>query len=687
MKRLLSLMFAFCLLLQVPGMATTQILDQALSLSEPQQIGDLLSVWTEEGFYLTDSHYQIFGGPYEVLSDYSGYPYAKKADGSLVLYDRDGSVLAEVGPEGDLLPPANGIYAIMPNTKDMTACREFQVYDYQTRTLLHTFDRAFMYYLESQTEQMVIEKDGKFAFCDKYGNFVTDYIYDEIKKRFNPDYTPFPKGYAIVVENGVEKYIDWNFNEIDLDHYNGEPFITNCWRMRGPDWEDYKQIYMLESGEKLALYDLATDTFIMPYQTEYRFGFMNDTYIIVSKGEESGVLDYAGNVVVPFQVQNLSFTEDGMIAYSYYDGEAQRTGILNPEDGKAEETPLGASGYFYRVLGVEKRDEIASATIVYEDGRCADISQEDLEGMLNVFWNFTYERVIDPTDSYPYEDYYFKLWNGDKSQSYIIYPNCGVILGGYGSPSISHGVAKENYVWYFPYVGNARNALYSKETELYQKYQDKTREATEADGKEIPQKNLLDVTGASDWAKPEIEKAAACNLLRYEIADYQKPITRLDFCKLAYRLIATEFSPESDSRMGIWTVIDNVINERGLREAYQGASFTDCENDEVKFLVAAGVIEGMGDGTFAPDSQITREQAAAILYRMANFLGNKTMPEIPQKQYYYDLDAVSDWAFTPVRAVYLMDIMHGVGGGTFDPQGSYTQEQAMATMLRLYECY
>ena len=342
---------------------------------------------------------------------------------------------------------------------------------------------------------------------------------------------------------------------------------------------------------------------------------------------------------------------------------------------------------FYQVLEMDESDVISSGVIVYEDDTCADIGEEDLKGMMEVFWNFSYERVIAPTDSYNIESYYFKLWNIDKSQSYIIYPNAGVIAGRYGEATYSHGQAKENFVWYLPYVGNARNALYSKQIELYQKYRENTRLATENDKKEIPPKNLLDVTGASDWAKPEIERAAACNLLPYEISDYQKPITRLDFCKLAYRLIATEFDPESDSRMGLWTVIDSIINERGLQERYQAASFTDCERDEVKFLVAAGVIEGMGDGTFLPDSHITREQAAAILYRMANFLGNKTMPEIPQKQYYKDLDEVSDWAFTPVRAMYLMEIMHGVGNGCFDPQGSYTQEQAIATMLRLYECY
>lgn len=93
----------------------------------------------------------------------------------------------------------------------------------------------------------------------------------------------------------------------------------------------------------------------------------------------------------------------------------------------------------------------------------------------------------------------------------------------------------------------------------------------------------------------------------------------------------------------------------------------------------------MGDGTFAPDASITREEAAAILYRMAGFLGNKTMPDIPQSQCYYDLNEISDWAIDSVKGMYVMDVMRG-DDGYFYPKAEYTVEQAIATMIRLYEC-
>lgn len=213
------------------------------------------------------------------------------------------------------------------------------------------------------------------------------------------------------------------------------------------------------------------------------------------------------------------------------------------------------------------------------------------------------------------------------------------------------------------------------------------RDATSDDAEIISENNLLNTQRASDWAKSEIQKAAACNLLPYELTDkYTQNITRKQFCDLAYRLIATEFYPNSDSRQGAWYAIDNVISERQLTSKFNSISFLDCNDEKIKFLSAAGIINGMGDGRFAPDETITREQAAAILFRTAEFLGNKTIPSAV-KQEYSDARDISDWAKSSVDCMNAMGIMKGVSETEFSPKGNYTVEQAIATMVRLYECY
>jgi len=76
-----------------------------------------------------------------------------------------------------------------------------------------------------------------------------------------------------------------------------------------------------------------------------------------------------------------------------------------------------------------------------------------------------------------------------------------------------------------------------------------------------------------------------------------------------------------------------------------------------------------------------------LLYRTAVFLQNKTIPGAGSASLYDDENAISDWARSAVRTMKSMDIMRGTSETRFEPKGIYTVEQAIATALRLYECY
>ncbi len=387
---------------------------------------------------------------------------------------------------------------------------------------------------------------------------------------------------------------------------------------------------------------------------------------------------------------------DELAKYGTYDWNAETHTIsINLKSGKE----LPSYMTFQQALGIDNIDTIKYGVIVNNTTKkCADIEYEDLRKWLEVYWNFNYDRVVAPMGAYTLDEEYIKLWNEDKSKSYTVYPNSGVIVGKYGEPCESRGEIKQNYVWYLPYVGNARNALntannnlkytyitqadYYKGAEYKEGYQ---RVFTSGDDIIMPNENVLITESASSWAVPEIEKAAACNLMVYELSSkYSKPITRLEFSRLVYRLVATEFEPNSDSRLGLWNSIENVMLERGITNK---VTFSDCSFSEVESLASMGIIEGMGDGTFAPDEFISREQAATLLYRTAEFLGNKTMPTATYDTNYNDENLISDWALSGVASMKAMGIMQGISETEFAPKANYTVEQAIATMLRLYECY
>ena len=348
---------------------------------------------------------------------------------------------------------------------------------------------------------------------------------------------------------------------------------------------------------------------------------------------------------------------------------------------------------FHKALGLGDMSEISRGVIVQGKIKAADIETDDLKRWLDAYWNFYCDLVIMPMVEIANYDCYVKLWNKDETKSYTVFP-WGVAVGRFGEPFEYNGSTMQNYVWYMPYIGNARNRLHSAYSLLEHKYFDKTfeeymgteRQVTDKDIFELPENNLLDTSSASLWSVPEIEKAAALNLLTYELTDkFKEDITRLEFAKLAYRFIATYAEPLSDSRLGAWSAVDSFIDQRNLRQEYNSAEFSDCTFDEVKFLTATGIIRGMGDGTFMPDEKLSRQQAATILFRMADFLGERMSYRINDGAYFDDEDAISDWAYSSVITTHKMNIMQGISDRIFSPDGTYTSEQAIATMVRLYD--
>lgn len=163
----------------------------------------------------------------------------------------------------------------------------------------------------------------------------------------------------------------------------------------------------------------------------------------------------------------------------------------------------------------------------------------------------------------------------------------------------------------------------------------------------------------SDWAREEVAAAEAAGLVPFYLShDYQKPITREQFCDL----LLQSFFP----------------NETGAP-----ASFSDCKADSVAVIAAKGIVNGFSDGTFRPNDLLTREQAAAILWRLQNAaLGTAPLPAV--QTVFADSILVGPWAEPYVSWCCENAVMNGVGGGSFDPRGTYTREQSILTVYRLW---
>ena len=142
-------------------------------------------------------------------------------------------------------------------------------------------------------------------------------------------------------------------------------------------------------------------------------------------------------------------------------------------------------------------------------------------------------------------------------------------------------------------------------------------------------------------------------------AEYKQATTRAEFCALAVALYETVTGTEIAGR----------------------EYFSDTDDVNVQKAASIKVVNGMGDGAFAPDNTLTREQAATMLSRLADAIGK---PLTQQEAAFNDNADISPWAFDAVGQMQATGIMGGVGDNTFAPKSDYTREQSIITILRLY---
>lgn len=106
----------------------------------------------------------------------------------------------------------------------------------------------------------------------------------------------------------------------------------------------------------------------------------------------------------------------------------------------------------------------------------------------------------------------------------------------------------------------------------------------------------------------------------------------------------------------------------------------------VQWGAAQGITSGMGDGSFNPGGQVTREQAVAMMYNYA--VAFRQLPPGPGADLsrYADLDRLSGWAGPAMAWAVENGIVSGVTDGTaltLEPRRSATRAE-MATMLRAF---
>ena len=118
-------------------------------------------------------------------------------------------------------------------------------------------------------------------------------------------------------------------------------------------------------------------------------------------------------------------------------------------------------------------------------------------------------------------------------------------------------------------------------------------------------------------------------------------------------------------------------------------SYSDIQNDTwyteaVRWASSTGIVKGYDDNIFRPDESITREQAAAVLKRYAEF-ADESNPLWNETNIlsYKDADSISEWAADSIRWAVGAGVMKGKTDETIDPKANITRAE-IAQMLVNY---
>jgi len=179
----------------------------------------------------------------------------------------------------------------------------------------------------------------------------------------------------------------------------------------------------------------------------------------------------------------------------------------------------------------------------------------------------------------------------------------------------------------------------------------------------LPGDNPIDPTEQpSDWAKSTVERAGGLGLLPETFRfGFRQPTTRAEY-----------------------TAISVALYEHLRGEITGRSTFTDTTDINVEKAAFIGLVYGVGNNRFDPNSPLTREQAAVMLTRLSDLLGRPFPTRAPT---FSDNSLIADWARSDVGRAQASGIVVGVGNNRFAPKDPYTREQAVVTIMRMYDRY
>lgn len=99
-----------------------------------------------------------------------------------------------------------------------------------------------------------------------------------------------------------------------------------------------------------------------------------------------------------------------------------------------------------------------------------------------------------------------------------------------------------------------------------------------------------------------------------------------------------------------------------------------------------GIVSGVTENEFAPDSNITREQIATIMYRYAQYKRyNVSVGENTNILSYDDAESISEYAIASMQYAVGSGLINGKTNLTLNPKDNATRAEIAAILQRFIE--
>lgn len=149
---------------------------------------------------------------------------------------------------------------------------------------------------------------------------------------------------------------------------------------------------------------------------------------------------------------------------------------------------------------------------------------------------------------------------------------------------------------------------------------------------------------------------------------------------------STTFSPTGDMTRGMFVTVLSRVADADTASAVS-ANFSDVKSGSwyespINWAAEKGYVGGVGDGKFAPDTPITREQIAVILRNYLTDIGADLEMD-SNSTAFQDAKKISSWAVDGVDYMRDTGLMAGDNNGNFNPQGKLTRAEAATVFMRL----